>query len=281
MAAKPISPFLQKLYELTNEFTPQDECLSWSEDGLQFWVSNIEVFSRDVLPGFYKHNNYASFVRQLNIYGFRRTSEHQPSHDPRAPVVEVFRHPMFIRGRKDLLQHIHRKSSVAAVAATHGKKIKVEDLSEEDSQSMAENMIAFVPHPEHALQQEVLRLRERTAMLESQVALLHEQNQQLYTQQVRQSDTVNALITMLGSLGIQPSAESLTFSPDPQRHEQQAFVALQQVPSQPSIDAFVDDVLDLSSPQSTELDGMLAERRRDMDIMNLDLATGNQSLLFL
>ena len=120
MTSKTIPPFLSKLYELCNEFTPDYECLVWSADGTHFWVSNIEIFSRDVLPGFYKHNNYASFVRQLNIYGFRRTSEHKPTHTPDAPIVEVFRHPMFIRGRRDLLQLIHRKSSVAAVASSQG-----------------------------------------------------------------------------------------------------------------------------------------------------------------
>ncbi len=60
--------FINKLFKLTN--APESQTyISWSEDGNMFWVSNIENFSRDVLPVYFKHNNYASFVRQLNMYG--------------------------------------------------------------------------------------------------------------------------------------------------------------------------------------------------------------------
>ena len=60
-----------QLFELTNEYVSEtgDECFEWNEEGTQFWVTNVEIFSRDVLPGYFKHNNYASFIRQLNIYG--------------------------------------------------------------------------------------------------------------------------------------------------------------------------------------------------------------------
>lgn len=68
MAAAPVPQFITKLYKLAN--APQAlTYVCWSEDGENFWVSNIESFSRDVLPVYFKHNNYASFVRQLNMYG--------------------------------------------------------------------------------------------------------------------------------------------------------------------------------------------------------------------
>ena len=68
---KPVTVFIAKLYELTHEYVSEsgDECFAWNEDGTHFWVSNVEIFSRDVLPNYFKHNNYASFIRQLNIYG--------------------------------------------------------------------------------------------------------------------------------------------------------------------------------------------------------------------
>jgi heat shock transcription factor len=63
-----VPQFLVKLYKMTNN--PQHcEVVVWSDDNNAFWVADIAAFSRDVLPSYFKHNNYASFVRQLNMYG--------------------------------------------------------------------------------------------------------------------------------------------------------------------------------------------------------------------
>lgn len=40
--------------------------ISWSEKGDLFSVSNPTAFSKSVLPQYFKHNNWQSFVRQLN-----------------------------------------------------------------------------------------------------------------------------------------------------------------------------------------------------------------------
>lgn len=40
--------------------------ISWSDRGDLFSVSNPTSFSKSVLPQYFKHNNWQSFVRQLN-----------------------------------------------------------------------------------------------------------------------------------------------------------------------------------------------------------------------
>ncbi len=57
--------FILKVYDIAHG----DQFVQWSDDGTTFWVTDIERFSQDILPKYFKHNNYTSFVRQLSSYG--------------------------------------------------------------------------------------------------------------------------------------------------------------------------------------------------------------------
>ncbi|KAL6646289.1 hypothetical protein ACP70R_017897 [Stipagrostis hirtigluma subsp. patula] len=104
------TPFLTKTYQLVDD-PAVDDVISWNDDGSTFVVWRPAEFARDLLPKYFKHNNFSSFVRQLNTYGFRKI----------VPDRWEFANDCFRRGEKRLLCDIHRRKvtpQAAAAAAT-------------------------------------------------------------------------------------------------------------------------------------------------------------------
>ena len=64
--------FLSKLSDILNDITYQD-IISWNKEGNGIIIKSTNNLCKVVLPKFYKHSNYSSFVRQLNIYGFYKS----------------------------------------------------------------------------------------------------------------------------------------------------------------------------------------------------------------
>ncbi|KAJ2159869.1 Heat shock transcription factor [Coemansia sp. RSA 552] len=108
-----VTPFLNKLYSMVND-SSSDDLIRWSEDGSSFVVVRREEFAKDVLPRFFKHSNFSSFVRQLNMYGFHKVPHLQQggliADGPDAERWE-FNNDNFRRGQQDLLHFIRRKKN--------------------------------------------------------------------------------------------------------------------------------------------------------------------------
>ncbi|CAI8597415.1 unnamed protein product [Vicia faba] len=67
-------PFLSKTYDMVDD-PSIDAVVSWSVTNNSFVVWDPPEFARDLLPKYFKHNNFSSFVRQLNTYsGFQYTN---------------------------------------------------------------------------------------------------------------------------------------------------------------------------------------------------------------
>ncbi|CAD6889273.1 unnamed protein product [Tilletia controversa] len=70
------SAFISKLWYLLINPTLYSPYIRWSEAGDSIILSNeadvSAEFANEVLPRLFKHGNNASFIRQLNLYGFQR-----------------------------------------------------------------------------------------------------------------------------------------------------------------------------------------------------------------
>ncbi|XP_064505719.1 heat shock factor protein 2 isoform X2 [Pseudopipra pipra] len=165
-AGSGVPAFLSKLWALLGE-TPSNRLITWSQNGKSFLVLDEQRFAKEILPKYFKHNNMASFVRQLNMYGFRKVV-HVDSGivklERDGPVE--FRHAYFRQGREDLLEHIKRKVSSSR---PEENKIRQEDLSKiicsaqkvEIKQTTIESQLSLLKRENESLWREVSELRTK------------------------------------------------------------------------------------------------------------------------
>ncbi|BFZ55578.1 Heat shock transcription factor [Savitreella phatthalungensis] len=108
---KSVPAFLLKLFNMVNDHAT-DDLIRWNEAGDSFLVSRHEEFAKELLPRYYKHNNFSSFVRQLNMYGFHKIPHIEDATYPRAEsAVWEFSNANFQRDQPDLLCLVTRKKS--------------------------------------------------------------------------------------------------------------------------------------------------------------------------
>ena len=60
-------PFLRKTFEMVED-PETDPIVSWSVNRNSFIVWDSHNFSENLLPKYFKHKNFSSFIRQLNTY---------------------------------------------------------------------------------------------------------------------------------------------------------------------------------------------------------------------
>ena len=110
--------FIHKLYSMLEDEDLKD-LIWWSASADSFLIRPTERFSK-ALSAYFKHTNIASFVRQLNMYGFQKVSDHKPTWNVNIDETDEssinlweFKHSSgyFRKGDKESLKSIKRRSS--------------------------------------------------------------------------------------------------------------------------------------------------------------------------
>ncbi|XP_078004159.1 heat shock factor protein 3-like isoform X2 [Phascolarctos cinereus] len=110
-ASTVVPGFLAKLWALVDD-SSTDDVIGWSRNGQSFCILDAPKFSKELLPKYFKHNNLSSFVRQLNVYGFRKVVAVESGMIvPEKNTMIEFQHMFFQQGEANLLENIKRKVS--------------------------------------------------------------------------------------------------------------------------------------------------------------------------
>lgn len=108
------TPFLVKLWNMLDE--PENAlAIEWDATGDSFEVKDPVLMSRDVLPKHFRHNNFSSFQRQLNYFGFRKTGKGKGRGC-------VYTHEDFCLRRPHDVLRIRRKTNTGGAKGHHTNK---------------------------------------------------------------------------------------------------------------------------------------------------------------
>lgn len=102
-------PFIAKLSSML-ENAQFGEYIHWNAEGDTVIVKNLREFANVVIPKYFKHNNFASFLRQLNMYYFSTTRQGQNWRE--------FKNPLFCKDNTHMHKQIKRKGNVSSSNAS-------------------------------------------------------------------------------------------------------------------------------------------------------------------
>ncbi|XP_067948168.1 heat shock factor protein 1-like isoform X2 [Watersipora subatra] len=163
-----IPAFLLKVRNLLDDPTNND-LICWNlnnNDGDSFIIFDQTRFAKEVLPQYFKHNNLASFIRQLNMYGFKKITNIDQGGLLTRDDME-FHNPYFVRDNPALMEHIKRKGAALKDKLTEYGSLQpaivpdvlVEIRDLKDAQDSYSQQLNVIKKENSRLWQDVAKLR--------------------------------------------------------------------------------------------------------------------------
>ena len=165
--------FLTKLYTILSD-TIYDEIIHWDNDGKRVIICDVINLCNIVLPKFYKHRNYSSFVRQLNMYGFHKSKgklksgegyEHE-KFNANITNEEILKIQKPNKKMKVLEMHIKEKAKDDSSTENGVIPIDNEDNVLKYLYEKNENNVKF----SHELKKEIEALKKENTLLNEEIA---------------------------------------------------------------------------------------------------------------
>ncbi|KAK7470554.1 Heat shock transcription factor [Stygiomarasmius scandens] len=197
--------FLQKLYKIVSDPSTND-VICWSDSGDSFFVHDHERLAKEHLGNWFKHNKFASFVRQLNMYGFHKIPHLQQGvlrSDSDAEHSQ-FAHPDFHRGQEDRLIFIERKKQ----AGSSREQGVVDFPANSQANSASQNGLpSNQPLDMHSIIAGIAAIRRHQTNISAELTELKRSNQLLWqesmearTRHQKQQDTINRIVKFLAGI---------------------------------------------------------------------------------
>ncbi|KAI3327677.1 hypothetical protein HD806DRAFT_330902 [Xylariaceae sp. AK1471] len=226
---KQIPPFVQKLNSFLEDGKNTD-LIRWSDKGDSFIVLDEDEFAKTLIPELFKHNNYASFVRQLNMYGFHKkvglSDNSMKASERKNKSPSEYYNPYFRRGHPNLLWLINKPKSGNAKKGTKKRGDEGEGDSDEDiapiddnipqsfSQTNATNRALPAPEAGPLQRKELAVVRDQMAALQQRqkqisdaISRLRQEHNQLFQQAMmfqnmhsRHENSINAILNFLANV---------------------------------------------------------------------------------